>query len=70
MVLYVPKTVKIGSNVPTMVWFHGGSFIQGSASGPGLDGSNLAVASNAIVAVVQYRLGAVSLCPTSRGRVV
>jgi hypothetical protein len=42
---------------------HGGSFIVGSATGPGLDGSNLAVATNSIVAVVQYRLGAV--CPSA-----
>lgn len=39
---------------------HGGSFIGGSATNPGLDGSNLAIATNSIVAVVQYRLGAVS----------
>ena len=39
---------------------HGGSFIVGSATGPGLDGSKLAIATNSIVAVVQYRLGAVS----------
>ena len=39
---------------------HGGSFISGSATGPGLDGTNLAKATNSIVAVVQYRLGAVS----------
>ncbi|KAF8735714.1 hypothetical protein AX14_001579 [Amanita brunnescens Koide BX004] len=36
----------------------GGSFITGSATDPGLDGSNLAIATNSIVAVVQYRLGA------------
>ena len=40
---------------------HGGSFISGSATRPGLDGTNLAEATNSIVAVVQYRLGAVSL---------
>ena len=40
---------------------HGGSFIVGSATAPGLDGSNLAIATNSIVAVVQYRLGAVSM---------
>lgn len=31
----------------------------GSATGPGLNGSKLAVATNSVVAVVQYRLGAV-----------
>jgi acetyl esterase/lipase len=40
---------------------HGGSFVSGSATGAGLDGSKLAIATNSIVAVVQYRLGAVSL---------
>lgn len=40
---------------------HGGSFTGGSATGAGLDGSNLAVATNSIVAVVQYRLGVVSM---------
>ena len=38
---------------------HGGSFVVGSATGPGLDGSKLAIATQSIVAVVQYRLGAV-----------
>ena len=36
---------------------------MGSATDPGLDGSKLAIATNSIVAVTQYRLGAVSyLC--------
>lgn len=39
---------------------HGGSFIKGSANADGLDGSALALATNSIVAVIQYRLGAVS----------
>ena len=45
---------------------HGGSFIAGSATAPGLDGSKLATATGSIVAVVQYRLGAVSLFVKSR----
>jgi hypothetical protein len=32
----------------------------GAATAPGLDGSALAIATNSIVAVIQYRLGAVS----------
>lgn len=58
MILYVPTTLKPGSNAPTFMWIHGGSLIVGSATDPGLDGSNLAIATNSIVAVVQYRLGA------------
>ncbi|KIM79571.1 hypothetical protein PILCRDRAFT_98075 [Piloderma croceum F 1598] len=58
MILYVPKSVKVGSGAPVMVWVHGGSFIVGSATDAGLDGSKLASATGAIVAVIQYRLGA------------
>jgi carboxylesterase type B len=63
LILYVPNTVSSGpqGNVPTIMWLHGGSFMYGSATGPGLDGSKLAVATNSIVAVVQYRLGGVRL---------
>lgn len=39
---------------------HGGSFMVGSATNPGLDGSALALATDSIIAVIQYRLGAVS----------
>ncbi|KXN92182.1 Crystal protein [Leucoagaricus sp. SymC.cos] len=58
MILYVPPSVRPSSSVPTFMWIHGGSFILGSASAAGLDGSSLAIATNSIVAVVQYRLGA------------
>ncbi|KAF8077781.1 alpha/beta-hydrolase [Lyophyllum atratum] len=58
MVLYVPPGLTVMSNAPTVMWIHGGSFVAGSATGQGLDGSKLAVATNSIVAVVQYRLGA------------
>lgn len=44
---------------------HGGSFTQGSAGAPGLDGSKLAAATNSIVAVIQYRLGVVSFYAVS-----
>ena len=42
---------------------HGGSFYAGSATYPGLDGSQLAVTSGSIVAVVQYRLGVLGFLP-------
>jgi len=58
MVLYVPPGLEVMSNAQTLMWIHGGSFVVGSATGPGLDGSKLAIATNSIVAVVQYRLGA------------
>lgn len=56
---YVLHSTTIPSKLITRTRIHGGSFIVGSATAPGLDGSNLAVATNSIVAVVQYRLGAV-----------
>lgn len=89
MLLYVPPSVQIGSDAPTLMWYvirflvacsnlieahitriHGGSFVSGSATGPGLDGSILATNSDAIIAVVQYRLGAVSNLNISRFRVI
>ncbi|KAH8117062.1 alpha/beta-hydrolase [Phellopilus nigrolimitatus] len=57
MILYVPDAAALGK-VPSLMWIHGGSFIVGSATGPGLDGSALAQATGSIIAVVQYRLGA------------
>ncbi|KAI0064717.1 alpha/beta-hydrolase [Artomyces pyxidatus] len=58
MLLYVPQGISSSSKVPTFLWIHGGSFVSGSATDAGLDGSNFAIATNSIVAVVQYRLGA------------
>ncbi|KAJ7157469.1 alpha beta-hydrolase [Mycena filopes] len=61
MLIYVPASFTAASHVPTLVWIHGGSFDSGSATGDGLDGSKLALATNSIVAVIQYRLGALGL---------
>jgi len=58
MMLYVPSTVPLNTKLPVFLWIHGGSFISGSATAPGLNGASFAKATNAIVAVVQYRLGA------------
>ncbi|PFH54249.1 hypothetical protein AMATHDRAFT_524 [Amanita thiersii Skay4041] len=56
MILYVPPSLP--DRAPTFLWIHGGSFIVGSATDAGLDGSKLAIATKSIVAVIQYRLGA------------
>ncbi|KAF7350654.1 Carboxylic ester hydrolase [Mycena sanguinolenta] len=63
MILYVPVSFDADTHAPTLVWIHGGSFDSGSATGAGLDGSKLAIATNSIVAVIQYRLGALGLLP-------
>ncbi|KAF8651475.1 hypothetical protein AX16_004774 [Volvariella volvacea WC 439] len=65
MILYVPPGLTVTSNVPTLMWIHGGSFYVGSATAPGLDGSQLAIATQSIVAVVQYRLGALGFLAPS-----
>lgn len=42
---------------PVLVWIHGGSFVSGSSTAPGLDGSYLATQNDLIVVTLQYRLG-------------
>ncbi|KAI0672899.1 alpha/beta-hydrolase [Trametes maxima] len=65
MVLYVPSSISKDSDAPTFMWIHGGSFVSGSATDAGLDGSKLAAATNSIVAVIQYRLGALGFLAPS-----
>ncbi|KAF5393340.1 hypothetical protein D9757_000568 [Collybiopsis confluens] len=61
MVVYVPQSFSPVALKPVFMWIHGGSFIQGSATSAGLDGSNLAIATQSVVVVIQYRLGALGL---------
>ncbi|KAI0282702.1 Alpha/Beta hydrolase protein [Russula brevipes] len=62
MLLYAPATLALPilPQFPVFLWIHGGSFVRGSATAPGLDGTRLAKATGAIVVVVQYRLGALA----------
>ncbi|SNX87796.1 related to para-nitrobenzyl esterase [Melanopsichium pennsylvanicum] len=52
-----PKQNPDGAKMPVLVWIHGGSFISGSSTAPGLDGSYLASQNGIIVVTIQYRLG-------------
>ncbi|KAL0252305.1 hypothetical protein I308_101694 [Cryptococcus tetragattii IND107] len=61
--VYIPQGDAPTSGWPTFVWIHGGSFTQGGASAPGLDGSKLAVKGDMIVVVLQYRLGVLGFLP-------
>ncbi|WWD05609.1 hypothetical protein V865_003690 [Kwoniella europaea PYCC6329] len=63
--VYIPQSATLLSKLPVFVWLHGGSYIAGSASAPGLDGSDLAVKGNIIVVVLQYRLGVLGFLPPS-----
>jgi carboxylesterase type B len=47
---------------------HGGSFISGSASAPGLSGAKLATEGNIIVVVPQYRIGVFGFLPPSTSK--
>ena len=54
--LWIPKETKKGSNLPVMVWIHGGGFVGGSGSGQLTDGS--AFAKQGIILITfNYRLG-------------
>ncbi|PWY97935.1 alpha/beta-hydrolase [Testicularia cyperi] len=45
------------SSKPVLVWIHGGSFIAGSSTAPGLDASYYVAKHNVVVVTLQYRLG-------------
>ncbi|XP_052022999.1 pyrethroid hydrolase Ces2a-like isoform X2 [Apodemus sylvaticus] len=53
--IYTPAHAQEGSNLPVMVWIHGGALVLGSASM--LDGSILAATEEIIIVAIQYRLG-------------
>ncbi len=47
-----------GAPRPVLVWVHGGDFVEGRASEPGLTGRALARWGDVVVVTLQYRLGA------------
>ncbi|XP_059118572.1 acylcarnitine hydrolase-like isoform X1 [Peromyscus eremicus] len=53
--IYTPAHANEGSNLPVMVWIHGGALVMGMASIH--DGSMLAAIEDVVVVTVQYRLG-------------
>ncbi|XP_077648951.1 cocaine esterase-like [Urocitellus parryii] len=60
--IYVPAHAREGSNLPVMVWIHGGGLVMGSASM--FDGSLLAAIENVLVVSIQYRLGVLGFFST------
>ncbi|KAM4800457.1 cocaine esterase-like [Urocitellus parryii] len=60
--IYVPAHAREGSNLPVMVWIHGGALVMGSASM--YDGSILAATENVLVVTIQYRLGVLGFFST------
>ncbi|XP_031196984.1 acylcarnitine hydrolase-like isoform X2 [Mastomys coucha] len=53
--VYAPAHANESSNLPVMVWLHGGALIMGMASMH--DGSRLAAIEDVVVVTTQYRLG-------------
>lgn len=51
-----PSNTKTGAKLPVMVWIHGGGFVGGSGSGPGIAGNEFA-RQGIVLVTINYRLG-------------
>ncbi|CAH7072877.1 pyrethroid hydrolase Ces2e [Phodopus roborovskii] len=60
--IYTPTHANEGSNLPVMVWIHGGALVVGMASM--YDGSMLAATEDVVVVTIQYRLGVLGFFST------
>ncbi|XP_051057515.1 acylcarnitine hydrolase [Phodopus roborovskii] len=60
--IYAPVHAQEGSNLPVMVWIHGGALVVGMASM--YDGSMLAAIEDVVVVTIQYRLGVLGFFST------
>ncbi|XP_027261577.1 cocaine esterase isoform X3 [Cricetulus griseus] len=60
--IYSPAHAHEGSNLPVMVWIHGGALVVGMASL--YDGSILAATEDVVVVTIQYRLGVLGFFST------
>ncbi|XP_006986829.1 acylcarnitine hydrolase-like [Peromyscus maniculatus bairdii] len=60
--IYTPAHAHEGSNLPVMVWIHGGALVVGMASM--YDGSTLAAIEDVVVVTIQYRLGVLGFFST------
>ncbi|XP_040592574.1 acylcarnitine hydrolase-like isoform X2 [Mesocricetus auratus] len=60
--IYAPAHAHEGSNLPVMVWIHGGGLVVGMASM--YDGSMLAAIEDVVVVTIQYRLGVLGFFST------
>uniref|UniRef100_A0ABK0L0N6 Carboxylic ester hydrolase n=1 Tax=Rattus norvegicus TaxID=10116 RepID=A0ABK0L0N6_RAT len=60
--IYTPAHAREGSNLPVMVWIHGGGLVLGSASMN--DASTLAATEEIVIVSIQYRLGVLGFFST------
>ncbi|MBC31821.1 MAG: carboxylesterase [Muricauda sp.] len=54
--LWKPSSASENAQLPVMVWIHGGGFVGGSGSGPGIAGTQFA-GQDVILVTINYRLG-------------
>ena len=54
--LWKPEHANVEAKLPVMVWIHGGGFVGGSGSGPGIAGNEFAK-KDVILITINYRLG-------------
>lgn len=55
--VHAPSSATADSQLPVLVWIHGGAYVNGSGSTPWYDGAQLAHRGNVIVVSINYRLG-------------
>jgi para-nitrobenzyl esterase len=55
--VWAPVAATSTSQLPVMVWVHGGSFVAGSGSTPLYDGAQFAAQGEVVVVTLNYRLG-------------
>lgn len=52
-----PSQIQEGSNLPVMIWIHGGGYISGGGDSIGTNPSQMVIENNVLVVSVSYRLG-------------
>uniref|UniRef100_A0A8C6R5A1 Carboxylic ester hydrolase n=1 Tax=Nannospalax galili TaxID=1026970 RepID=A0A8C6R5A1_NANGA len=60
--IYTPTHAHEGSNLPVMVWIHGGALVVGAASQ--YDGALLTATEDVVMVFIQYRLGVLGFFST------
>ncbi|XP_072042437.1 cAMP-regulated D2 protein-like [Amphiura filiformis] len=65
--VYTPRYANSKSNLPVMVWLHGGNFQSGGAGVILYDARYIANISQVVVVSINYRLGALGFMVTSDG---
>ncbi|KAH9509556.1 hypothetical protein Btru_046157 [Bulinus truncatus] len=62
--IFSPSGAKNGTNLPVMVYIHGGNFFYMSGSSPLFDGEVLTQTGNVLLVTMNYRLGALGFLVT------